>query len=98
MTPQPLRPTHSAPPFLRHRLRRLHTPNANMGIFSGPAGRSPDDTSHSPRTAYPTQSALDMLAHTELADACPSPKIEQVCCHPQTRPSNESSTADAQSL
>src|ERR1035441_3148937 len=81
---------------LRPRLPR--TRDEDREIFSGPEGRSPDDASHSPQSAYPTESSRDMLGRKESAAACRSLKIEQVCCHPQTPPWNGLWIADGQLL
>src|SRR5580700_7315303 len=98
MQPPRLRRRHSA----RQSSLRLppppRRPNGDMEIYSRLGGRSPDAAGYLPESAYPTQSARDMLERTESAAACRSQKTEQVCCHPQTPPWNESSTADAPAL
>src|SRR5580698_9970143 len=66
----------------------------DKGIYSYQGGKSPDDASYPPGTAYPIESAQDRSKHTESAAAYQSRKTEQVCCHPQTPPWSESSTAD----
>src|SRR6266853_451156 len=81
-TPRPqLRRLRSARRSLPRPPPPLHMPNGDKGIYSCLGGRSPDDASYLPETAYLTESAQDMLAHTESEGACRSPKTEQVCCH-----------------